>query len=138
MPSLKICLFYEDFTKSIIWMLGICASRKHMSFWPYHVSPNFHVFFLGGGGGRWGDPDASLENIKRQGTPSRVSYSAATTKRNVNLSLWDRLEHCRTPYDAHICYIFCNCNFYIFIHAVNVMLKSFALTLRTKFWKGNV
>lgn len=47
-----------------------------------------------------GNPAASLNNVKRQGTRSRISYSAATTQRHLHLSRWDRLEHCRTPCDG--------------------------------------
>lgn len=47
-----------------------------------------------------GDPAASLDKVKRQGTRSRVSYSAVTTQRHFHLSRWDRLEHNRTSCDV--------------------------------------
>lgn len=47
-----------------------------------------------------GDPAASLENIKRQSTRSKVSYSAGTTLRHLHLSRWDRLENYRKPFDG--------------------------------------
>lgn len=43
-----------------------------------------------------GDQSASLNNVKRQGTRSRVSYSAKTTQWHFYISPRDRLKHFKT------------------------------------------
>lgn len=43
-----------------------------------------------------GDQSASLNNVKRQGTRRRVSYSATTTQWHFHISPRDRLKHFKT------------------------------------------
>uniref|UniRef100_K1QUT8 Uncharacterized protein n=1 Tax=Magallana gigas TaxID=29159 RepID=K1QUT8_MAGGI len=47
-----------------------------------------------------GDHAASLNNVKRQGKHSRVSYSTVTLQQHLRLWRWDRLEHFKTPCDG--------------------------------------